>query len=115
VPQDTRRYLKIAAVALIILVLSGYSYSKAEKILSGPQIIIDTPKNGETAVESLAVVSGKIKNASTITLNGRQIYTDEEENVREEVLLTYGYNLIEIKAQDKFGKEAVKMLELVYK
>ena len=112
---NVTRYFKVLGITVLVGVFAGYAYLKAENLLYGPQIIIDSPVNGGTAEQSLVQIIGKIKNASSITLNGRRIYTDESQNIHEEVLLTYGYNIIEIRVKDKFGREIIKTLELVYK
>ncbi len=40
---------------------------------------------------------------------------DEEGNFKEKVLLSYGYNALELKASDKFGSNTEKVVEVVYK
>jgi len=115
VQTKTKLYLRILIVAIAVSGILGYAYLKTANLVQGPQITIITPENGATIDEALIVIKGTTKNISGITLNDRKIFTDELGNIKEEILLTYGYNIFEIKAQDRFGREAVKTLELVYK
>ena len=48
-------------------------------------------------------------------MNDRQMFTDEEGEFSEKLLLSYGYNIITVKAKDRFGRETKKTLELIYK
>ncbi len=48
-------------------------------------------------------VTGNAKNATSLTLNGREISIDQSGNFNETIMLLSGYNVITIKAEDKFG------------
>ena len=107
--------LEILTFLLIIGFFLVYAYSRTENLIRGPQILIETPRDGITARQSLVTVTGTAKNISTLFLNDRQIFTDQAGTIREEVLLSYGYNMFSFRATDKFGREVVKTLQLVYK
>lgn len=115
VPGDARRYLKIILIVAILCGIGGYGFFRAYDLLLGPSIDIQKPLSGIAVPYSLVEVEGVVRNASAITLNGRPVFTDEAGVLREETLLTYGYNIVEIRATDKFGRQVVKTLELVYK
>ena len=111
----TKLYIKLFTIAIVACGILGYAFWRSENFLRGPTLIIDTPQNGATVSESLVTIAGRAKNVVDLRLNGRSIFMDEEGNVHEEQLLLYGYNLIELRAKDKFGKEKVQTLTLVYK
>ena len=48
-------------------------------------------------------------------MNDRKIFIDQQGNFKEKILLSYGYNIITMKANDKFGRNTKKKLELIYK
>ena len=83
--------------------------------MHGPIITIHTPENGSTLTESLVTIKGVAENISHISLNDRSIFIDEEGRFQEKLLLSYGYNIMTIKAEDKFGRKTEEILELVYK
>lgn len=99
-------------LALIILV---YGYYKTRDLLSGPVIKIHSPKNGEIFRAPLIEISGVAENISRLTLNDRVIFIDENGNFREKLLLSGGYNIIDFKAEDKFGEKTGKTLEVILK
>jgi len=96
--------IRLILLLSIFAVLSAYLAYQARGYLFGPQIFIESPKPAEIVHNSYFMVSGRIFNAANIFLNGRQIYTDEQGNFNEGLLLARGYNIIEITAQDKFGR-----------
>ena len=61
-------------------------------------------------------MAGEIaKNIKDISLNDRKIFIDEQGNFKEQLLLSYGYNVFKIKANDKFGRSVEKIVEIIYK
>lgn len=107
--------IKITISAIVLVVIFGYAYLRSESFVRGPSITITTPKNGESVEEPFLAIEGIVKRAAYITLNGRQVYTDETGNLREGVLLAEGYNIFELTAEDRFGRTTKKILEIVKK
>ena len=98
-----------------MLCLFGYTGYEIQKIVFGPKIEVLFPKNGSLVSNSMTEVSGIAKNIKDISLNDRKIFIDEQGNFKENLLLSYGYNVITIKASDKFGKNTEKIIEVIYK
>ena len=113
--HTTRKFLQITLISLILLLLLGYTGYEIQRVAFGPRIEVITPLNGALISNSLTEVSGIAKNIKDISLNDRKIFIDEQGNFREEVLLSYGYNAISIKAIDKFGRNTEKIIEVIYK
>ena len=114
-----RRRIRIATgVGGICLLLVGfgiYGLYQARDFLAGPDIVIDYPKNGQSVRQSYNTIKGRAVNVSSLRVNGRQIFTDEKGNFEVNLLLAAGYNIIEVKASDKFNREIKKFIEVVYK
>ena len=100
---------------MLAMMILGYALFQARNLIRGPMISIENPQNGSTLVESLISIEGHAENISYISLNDRQIFIDEAGAFKEKLLLSYGYNIMTIKAKDKFGRETQETLELVYK
>ena len=64
--------------------------------------------------ESLIDVAGIATNISAISLNDRPIFIDESGAFSEKLMLYPGYNIIKLRAEDKFGSTVENDLELVY-
>ncbi|MCR4283751.1 MAG: hypothetical protein NUV64_00330 [Parcubacteria group bacterium] len=101
--------------SILFIIVAGYSYYEVKDFITGPKIEITSPKNGEVINQSFIEVQGTTKNISKLFLNDRQIFTDEKGIFNEELLLSLGYNIIEVKARDRFERETKKTLEIIYK
>lgn len=105
----------MAFLVLLGILIISYATFQSQKLLSGPVVKIISPLNGATFSQSLIFIEGEAKNISRINLNDRQIYTDKNGYFQEKFLLSPGYNVIKIDAQDKFKKYTEKRLELILK
>ena len=113
--HTTRNFLKIFFISLILLCILGYTAYEIQKVIFGPRITVSYPQNDSTVSNSLIEVTGNAKNINDISLDDRKIFVDEQGNFKEEMLLSYGYNTITIKASDKFGRTTEKVVEVIYK
>lgn len=113
--DNTRKAIKIASAIIFVILLLGYAGFELKKIALGPKIKLLSPYSGATVSESLLEIVGNAENIKDIRLNDRKIFTDEQGNFKEKMLLSYGYNVIKIKAEDRFGQETDKTIEIIYK
>ena len=113
--HKTRIWIKITLICVFSLFVIGYAFYEIQRIVYGPRIDITTPKNGALVSQSLVEITGKAQNIKDISMNDGKIFIDEAGNFDEKILLSYGYNLITLKASDKFGRKTEKTLEIVYK
>jgi hypothetical protein len=94
---------------ILLVGLAAYSAFQARAYLQGPRIVIEeTKQNGE-----LLALSGTAERIAFLTLQGKQIYTNEYGVWQETILLNPGYNIIEVAAKDRFGRE-VKVHKDIY-
>lgn len=112
--KKTQIITSLGVIVFLIISFGFYGLYRARAYLDGPQISIETPQNGQSTSTSYTKIKGKATNIASLFLNGRQIFSDKEGNFEEGLLLTKGYNIIEVRANDKFGREIKKILELVF-
>ena len=108
----------IAGISLIVLIAIGlgvYVYLQSKEYLRGPIITIEEPQNGSMSTTSLVSLHGSARTVAFLTLNGRQIFTDEQGRFQEELLLSFGRNIISFSGQDRFGRQVIKTVEVFYK
>jgi len=110
-----RKIIGIIAFTLVILFIASFTLFQSRNLIAGPQIVINYPQNGETVENSLTEILGNAQNISEIKLNGRNIFVNEEGDFKENVLLSYGYNLIVFEIKDRFNRKEIKKLELILK
>ncbi|MDP3735596.1 MAG: hypothetical protein Q8R39_04180 [bacterium] len=114
-PFRLRTLLNAALLLLAGGALLVYAAVEAHAYLAGITIAVRTPENGATVREPLITVAGEIANAAFITLNGRELLTDEGGQFEESILVSPGYNLFTVAAEDKFGRMKEKKLEIIYR
>ena len=110
---NSRRLPKILLFSAIILLVVGYAYLKTKDYIAGPQITITSPLNGSSVSNSLIEIVGTAKNISFISLNDRPIFIDESGNFKEKLLLYSGYNIMSVKAEDRYKRKVEKNLEVI--
>ena len=113
--RETKFYLKAIIIIIFLIAFFGYGIFEIWNYATGPKIIVISPKDGTAVSESLITIEGQTKNINQITLNDRPITVDEAGNFSEKILLSYGYNVLELKAEDRFGKKTEQVLQLIYK
>jgi hypothetical protein len=113
--HKTKKHIKIITICLLVVFLFGYTFYEIHRIIFGPNIQINYPQSGASVSDSLLEITGVAKNIKDITLNGRSILMDENGNFKEKILLSYGYNALDLRASDKFGSNTEKVVEVVYK
>ena len=111
--DDNKPPLKRWIITLALLVVVGYALFEAKNLLQGPSLTVLTPQNASTVEEPLQTIHGKAKRIAKIHLNGRQIYVDKNGYFTESLLLSLGYNIITITAQDQFNRTVTEKIELV--
>lgn len=109
VPDWRKRF-----VLFLFVISIFYAIWNARNLILGPQIDIFEPHDGVELESKTVFVKGTVKNASFISLNGRQIFIDNNGLFSEEVLPNLGYNVIEMKAEDRFGKKINKTIRFYY-
>ncbi len=110
--KDYRFLVKPFLLGLVVLLIIGYSGLKLKDFLTGPQVVITSPSDGATIKKNFVSVQGRAERISQLYLNGKKIFTDEQGNFNESYLLANGYNLLEIIANDQFGRQIIKQLQL---
>ncbi|HVU84004.1 MAG TPA: hypothetical protein VHC50_04140, partial [Puia sp.] len=71
--------------------------------------------DGSTVTSQVLNITGNARNAIELTLNGREISIDQAGDFGESLALLPGYNIISIRARDKFGHVDEKNYKLIYK
>ena len=111
--KPARTLFKIASVSLLFLFIAVYAFFTSRNLIFGVKIKNVNIVDGAKVPDSVIVVSGNAKNAIHLTLNGREISLDLGGNFSESMALAEGYNLIDIKAEDKFGYHDEKIYKLI--
>ena len=114
-PNHPQLIITIALTVIIAGTILGYAYLKTKDYIAGPQVTILSPSNGAALSDLIVEVVGTAKNISSISLDDRNIFVDEQGTFKEKLLLYPGYNIITVKAEDRYKRSVEKKLELIVK
>ena len=103
--RDLKFILKTGLLVILFLGILSYSYYKTRGLLWGVKLTVLGIENGETLSNASMELSGEASRAIFLSVNGREIFIDQDANFKDSLILLPGYNIITIQARDKFGKE----------
>ena len=112
--MNFRKKLTIWGTISILILVLIYALFNARQLISGPEIVIESPENGTAFTTPFIEIVGEAKNTSFISMNGRTIYVNENNEFREQLLLPSGTSIIKIDAQDRFGRSTEETLWYTY-
>lgn len=96
------------------LFIVTYAFFKAEDLIFGVSIENVNIENQTSFETNKIEISGNARHATELILNGREISIDKEGNFKEDIAPLIGYNIVNIKAKDKFGHEDEKNYKLTF-
>ena len=105
--------IKFVIGAVLALVIFSYGLYEAHDLIFGPSLEITSPLDGATTNDPYISIKGSAQRISKIIINGRQIFTKDNGYFDEPLLLGYGYNIIEVKVEDQFGRGIEKTMRVV--
>ena len=116
--NQAKKILKIILVSVFFIFIVIFVFFNTKDLIIGVKIknvtIDNLPAQTNMKVpDNVVKVTGIAKNAVKLNLNGREISVDQKGNFDETIALFPGYNIINIKAQDKFGKSDEKNYQLI--
>ena len=106
--------VKLFVIIISVILLVSYGIFNARDMLMGPTIEMFNPIADIETNDNMLIVKGRVKNISFVTLNGKSIYVDRDGLFEEKLLLVPGSNIIEVKAKDRFKKEALEIVKVYY-
>lgn len=98
-------FLSRTLYAILGIAFVGYTAYQLEGLFFGSKLEVAQPENGAHLTSSHVKVKGEAAGVNVLDLNGQQIFTDEDGNFEEELILPYGFNIIVVSAEGRFGKK----------
>ena len=99
-------------LTLGVLVVGLIAYNMRDRILGAP-LIVSTAPNGTTIDSPFLPISGIAPHARELSINGRSVTVDRKGVFADEVVLSPGYNIVEVALTDQFGNQKVKTYQIV--
>ncbi len=82
-------------------------------MLFGTPLTVNAVADGSTVDGTYLPITGSAKHATAITVNGRSIGVDRQGQFSDGVILSPGYNIVEVAERDQFGKQKTDTLHVV--
>ena len=115
-PAQAGFNVRLFVIIFSIFLLISYGLFNARNLLLGPSIEIFSPALSEIeTMENTITIKGKASNMVFLSINERSISVDTKGYFEEKLLLSPGFNIIEIKARDRFKKEVRETIKIYYK
>lgn len=124
--QDAKKIIKIGGLFIFFILIAIYAIIGSKDLIFGVKIknvnlavpealLVENSTNKASGTKSNIIkLTGNARNAINLILNGREISVDKEGNFSETIALLSGYNIISIKAKDKFEYVDEKDYKLMY-
>jgi hypothetical protein len=109
-----KKLVKIAGFATFFILIIIYAFFRSRDLIFGVKIKNVNSVDGAMVKANVINLTGNAKNAIHVVLDGREVSVDQGGNFNETIALLPGYNIINIKAQDKFGYTDEKNYKLMY-
>ncbi len=105
--------LRTLGVLSLMCLVVWYVHFQARNFLNGPRITLE---DGNTIFhnEQRIQLTGNAENLVMLTLNGKEIHTDENGDFTHLLVLEHGYTIMTLEAQDRFGRTTHITKEYVY-
>lgn len=102
-----------AIIIFLIVLIFAYAGYQGRALIIGPQVTVTNIADGEIVQNPVVNIKGKSRNVAWISLNGRQIYTDENGNWEEKLIVASGTSIITIQARDRFRRQEEQQLRII--
>lgn len=105
--------LKKMLLVLGFMAVFSLVFYNTKDLFMGAPLSISTVSDGTTVSDAFLPISGSSPHATSVQINGRIVAIDKSGKFNDGVVLSPGYNIVEIVQQDRFGKEKHKTFHLV--
>ncbi len=112
--NDAKKITRIVLIAVFFIFIAFYAFFRSYDLIFGIKIKNVNIVDNSTMTESVQKITGNARNAVNLTLNDREISIDKDGNFEETIALLSGYNIVTIRAKDKFGHVDEKNYKLIY-
>lgn len=110
---DLRKRLEIGLLAGLAAITILYGAFRAYPLVAGPSITIYSPANGDYVASTTFEISGQVKRANLITLQGKPITIDTEGRFTEMLVAQFPYTILVLVATDSYGETVSRTLRVV--
>lgn len=104
-----RTWALISGGTLVLLAFIGFNM---RDLIFGAPLHVATIHDGESVHEAIVSIAGSARNATVVTINGRPAAMDTHGAFTDEIILSPGYNILEIARSDRFGNTKTRLFHI---
>lgn len=109
---DLKSFIKNAGLIVFFLCLVVYAVWRSNTAIFGIKIQTNSISDGSRLDTSLITLSGNAEKAIRFSVDGREVLLDNQGNFSLPLLLSPGYSIILLEAEDRFGRVKNKTLHV---
>jgi len=110
IPTSLRGFL-ILFIAIFVI---GYAIFVGRNYILGVSLYVSSPKDGEALTSSYLEIKGEAKRTTRLFVNGAKTFTDKTGFFSYALLVPSGYTIIDVTAEDRFGRSTTVRREVYY-
>jgi hypothetical protein len=92
-----------AGTLIALLLLASYGVFKALPLLSGPEITLASPADGQSFADGFVRIEGIAAHTENLSLNGAPLLIDAKGHFAITLVLPHGGAILSLTATDRFG------------
>jgi hypothetical protein len=93
-----------AGTLIALVLLAGYGVFKAVPLLSGPEITLSSPAEGQSFGDGFVLIEGIASHTENLSLDGAPLLIDAKGHFATTLVLPHGSAILSLTATDRFGK-----------
>jgi transcriptional regulator with XRE-family HTH domain len=111
----TPKVLSIMLGSLVFVLIIGYLIYQLNILIGPPRLVIGEPMDNLVIDKTTITLKGQSEPGVQLTINGQQIYINEDGSFSQEINLNQGMNIIKIEATNRFGKSRSETRQILVK
>lgn len=112
---NIKKYFRIGLLSSLFVFIIAYTIFQTKSINRGVVLNIEGIKDGEMFNTPIVPIQGSAVHASHLYVNGREIAVDIKGDFKYELVMSSGYNIITVEAEDRFSKSTRKIYNVFFK
>lgn len=105
--------LERGILSILFLGVVFFAFNRLSALRKGPEVTLDSLVSGASIDSLITPISGTALRTRELRINGQEIFLNRDLRFEETLVLVPGFNVIEIFAEDRFGKQKTATFEIM--
>lgn len=110
----TPRIIAMVVGLMFFVGVFGYFGWQIYFLMRPPQVVLQNMGNDFVTYEEHHLLKGSVSGANSVTINNKPVNFNERGEFSEPVSLSEGLNVVELKAENRFGKSTTVIRKIIY-